>query len=119
MPASYPILQSRGEERKKAIKDMNKIIRVFEEGIKKDFPHQFPFFNGDTLGLLDIIVGAHACNFKAFHEALETEVIGPKPDKNPEFSKWADVLKEHPLVKETLPPHDKMVAKLKEKILDS
>ena len=38
MPASYPILQSRGEERKKAIEDMNKMVRVFEEGIKKDFP---------------------------------------------------------------------------------
>ena len=81
--------------------------------------HQFPFFKGDTLGLLDITVGTHASAFKAFHKALETEVIGPEPDKNPEFFKWACVLREHPWIKETLLPHDKVVAKMKEKMLDS
>ncbi|KAI4308632.1 hypothetical protein L6164_031688 [Bauhinia variegata] len=116
---SMPIILSRGKERKKAIEDLNKSISVFEEGIKKDFPEKFPFFNGDTLGLLDIVVGANACNYEAFEEVIDSEDTESPSEKNLDFFNWMNALKEHPLMKDTLPPRDKLVAKLKEELLHS
>ena len=107
-------MMSKGKEQEKAIEDVVESLRVFEEGMKKDFPGKFPFFNGETLGLLDITVASIACNYKAFHEVV-SEVISHK--QNPDFLSWVNALKEHPLVKETLPPHDKLVAKLRERLL--
>ena len=84
---------------------------VFEEGVKKDFNEKFQFFNGETLGLLDIVVAAASCTYKAFQEACDIEIF--TPEKMPNFFMWVNALKEHPLVKETLPPHEKLVAKIK------
>jgi len=90
---------------------MEEILGVFEEGFKEAFEEQFQFFNGETLGLLDIVVAATSCTYEAFQEACEIEVF--TLEKMPKFFMWVNALKEHPLVKETLPPHDKLVAKLK------
>ncbi|KAK7307112.1 hypothetical protein VNO77_39883 [Canavalia gladiata] len=111
MPCTNSILLSNGEERKKAIEDLNEMLRVLEKGVKEDLHEQFHFFNGETLGLLDIVVGTSCCNYKVFYEACNIEVIGPK--MNPEIFMWVNAMKEHPLMKETLPPHDKLVAKIK------
>ncbi|MED6172622.1 hypothetical protein PIB30_051758 [Stylosanthes scabra] len=113
MPACYPILLKRGEENQKAIEDMEEMQRVLEEGIKQDFPEKSSFFNGKTMGLLDIVMGVNGYNYKAFHEVTNSEIIGPK---NPKIFMWVNALKEHPLMKDTLPPHDKVVAMLKSKI---
>ncbi|XP_054776081.1 glutathione S-transferase U10-like [Prosopis cineraria] len=107
--AIYPVFRSKGEEREKEIEKMNEIIGVFIEGLKKDFgKEEFTYSKGKCLGLLDIVVGTQACNYKAVQEALKVEAI--HPHTNSEFLSWVDSLKEHPLMKETLPPHDKLVA---------
>ncbi|KAK7309786.1 hypothetical protein RJT34_06799 [Clitoria ternatea] len=117
MPGSNRILQSKVEERKRATEDVVEMLRVFEEGVNRDFDDQFHFLNGETLGLLDIVVGASSCTYKAFHEACNIEIIEMR--KNSQFLMWVNALKEHPLMKETLPPHDKLVAKIKSKIAPS
>lgn len=114
MLGALPILKSsEGEERERACEELSKLIRVFEEGMKKDLPGKFPFYDGENLGLVDIVVGPNASNYLALRE-----VVGPVIDskRNPDFFSWVDALKAHPLIKETLPPHHKMVQKLKEKI---
>ena len=90
---------------------MNELFKVFQDGLERDFPGKSPFFNGETLGLLDIIVGTNACNYKVLHEVVDRDVLSPENKTPPEFISWINVLKEHPLMKDTLPPHDKMVAK--------
>ncbi|KAK7840288.1 hypothetical protein CFP56_016887 [Quercus suber] len=40
MARLLPIM-SRGVEREKAIKEFNELLKVFEEGISKDFPEEF------------------------------------------------------------------------------
>ncbi|PON67060.1 S-crystallin [Trema orientale] len=116
MVAILPIIISSGKEQEKAIEDMNESLRVFEDGIKKDFPGKFPF-NDQNLGLLDVIVGTSICNYQALNEAV-TEVLSP--EKTPaELLSWVNALKEHPLVKDTLPPHDKLVNKLRKKLFQS
>nr|POF00686.1 glutathione s-transferase u10 [Quercus suber] len=114
MARLLPIIMSRGEEREKAIKDCNELLKVFEEGINKDFPEEFPFFERKTLGYLDIVVGAHFCNYEAFHEVV---AVVFSPEKNPAIMAWLKALKTHPLMKEMLPPHDKLVAEMRGKYL--
>ena len=112
MPAILSIILSEGKYREKAVEYYHELLKVFEVGIEKDFPDKSPFFKGDSLGFLDIVVGTVACNYQAFHEVV-TVIF--EPAKHPSFFSWVTALKEHPLVKEILPPRDKLVAGMKEK----
>lgn len=116
MRGGKPMMTSKGKEQEKAIEELVEGIKVFEEGIKNDFPGKFPSFKGhdESLGVMDVIVGSNACNYKAFNEVFGE--IG-RPERNPDFFSWVNILKEHPLIKETLPPHHKMVDKLKQYLL--
>ncbi|EOY01939.1 Glutathione S-transferase TAU 10 [Theobroma cacao] len=116
MPAIWHIALSQGKEHDKAIEVYHGLLKVFEEGIEKDFPAKSPFFNGDSLGFLDVIVGTVACNYQAFHEVV-TVIFDPA--KHPSFFSWVTALKEHPLIKEVLPPHDKLVALMRKKYCQS
>ncbi|KAK3443026.1 glutathione S-transferase U10 [Eucalyptus grandis] len=110
--ATYLVLQTKGKDQDKAREDLVELLRVFEEGIQRDFPTKSPFFNGENLSFLGIVVGASACNYQAFEEA-----IGKISDRerNASFFSWVDELKAHPFMSENLPPHDKLVAKMKAK----
>ena len=109
VPSFYIIFGSKDKEREKAIEELSQLLKVFEEGIEKDFPGQSPFFNGEILGYLGIVIGSHACNYQAVDEAIGMVLIS---EKNPEFLLWVNALKNCPLMGETLPPHDKLVARL-------
>ena len=109
MPSFLIVFGSKGKERETAIEDLSQVLRVFEEGIEKDFPGQSPFFNGESLGFLGVVVGSHACNYQAFHEVIGVVIV---PEKNPEFISWVHIMKNCTLMEETLPPHDKLVARL-------
>lgn len=103
-------MTSRGKEKEKAIESFLELLKVFEEGIAKDFPEKLTFSNSQPLDFLDIVIGSSACNYEAYNEAVAV-VVDPK--RNPLFFQWMTALKECPLMKESLPPHDKLVAKMK------
>ena len=111
MPIFYIIFGAKEkEEREKAIEDLSQVLKVLEEGIEKDFPGQNPFFNGESLGYLGISIGSHGCNYKAGDEAMDVVLLS---EKNPKFLSWVNAMKIYPLMKETLLPHDKLVARLR------
>ncbi|KAF4375233.1 hypothetical protein CsatB_018839 [Cannabis sativa] len=112
MVAILPIIMSKGKQREKAIEEMNELLRVFIEGIMKDFPEKFPF-DGQNLGLLEVIAGTNLCNYKAFNEAV---AVAWSPEKTPpELLTWVNALNQHSLIKQTIPPHHKLVAAIMEK----
>ena len=107
---------SKGKEQEKAIEDMNELLRVFEDGIKKDIMGKLSL-NDQNLGLLEVIVGTNACTYQAF---IEAGIVFMSPENTPpELFSWVNDLKEHPLIKDTLPPHDKLVNKIREKSFQS
>ncbi|CAB4295241.1 unnamed protein product [Prunus armeniaca] len=110
IPGIYSIIWSKGKDREKAIEDLSELVKVFEEGMKRDFEEDPPFFIDGSLSFLGIVVSSYACTYEAFHEAVTTVLI---PEKNPAFFSWVHDLKGHPLIKETLPHHDKLVTRLK------
>lgn len=115
--SSYAIILSKGKEQENAIKEFNQLLSAFEEGIEKDFSTKFPSNGGnETLGFLEIVVGSHACNYRAFDEAVGA-IVDPK--EHPAFLSWVAKLKECPLMNETLPPYDELVAKMREKIFQA
>ncbi|KAK4598494.1 hypothetical protein RGQ29_015808 [Quercus rubra] len=109
VPSFYIIFGSKDKEREKAIEDSSQLLKAFEEGVEKDFPGQSPLFNGEILGYLDIVIGSLACNYQAVDEAIGVVLIS---EKNQKFLSWVNALENYPLLEETLPPHDKLVARL-------
>ena len=53
-------------------------------------------------------------NYDGFHEVV---AVVFSPEKNPAIMAWFKALKNHPLMKEMLPPHDKLVAEMRGKYL--
>ncbi|KAK4402978.1 Glutathione S-transferase U10 [Sesamum angolense] len=112
MASMIKILASGGMEREKATEEFCEMLKVFEEGIWRDFPQGTPFCCGDSLGFLDVVVGSIGCNYRAFFEAFGVDY---PVEKNQKYFSWIDRLRECPMMKDTLPPHDKLLAKIKEK----
>lgn len=101
---------SEGEAQEKVFKELMEKLNVIEVGIKEFFPDGSSFTNGENLGLLDILMSATFSPHEAHEEVLGIKILNP--EKNPLLFSWVTALKEHPLVKETNPPHDKLVGLL-------
>lgn len=86
-------------------------LEVMEEGMTDFFPGGKTKICADNLGLLDIIIVCSLGTYKAAEEVLGMKILDP--EKNPFVYSWVTTLLELPLVKETLPPHDKVVSRLK------
>ncbi|KAL5722766.1 glutathione transferase [Ranunculus cassubicifolius] len=104
------LLSEEGEEKEKATEESNENACILEEGIKRDFIGKSPFFHGENLGYLDIVVGASSCSYMAMEEVVGVKLIDP--DKFPLYFTWVTAMKSHPVVKETLPPHEKLVQRM-------
>lgn len=53
---------------------MSELLKVFEDGIEKDFPEGSPFFNGDHIGVSCIVVVAYSCHYKALEGAIVVDL---------------------------------------------
>lgn len=85
-------------------------LQVMEEGMKDFFPGERSNICAETMGLLDIIIVGSLGTYKAAAEVLRMKILDPQ--RNPFIYSWVNTLLELPLVKQTLPPHDKVVSRL-------
>ncbi|KAF9626156.1 hypothetical protein IFM89_031283 [Coptis chinensis] len=116
---SRALVMSEGEEKAKLIKEYIENICVLEEGIKRDFSGKSPFLNGESPGYLDLVLGSSACSHRAIEEIVGAKLI--MPEIHPLFFAWVTAMKNHPVVKETLPPHEGLlnhVLKYKQRTLE-
>ncbi|XVF65010.1 hypothetical protein PTKIN_Ptkin09bG0212300 [Pterospermum kingtungense] len=93
-----------GEDQENAAKDFLEVLKIIEEkalGDKK-------FFGGDTINLVDIAYGNLAYWFKNLEEVLSIKLL--EPSTLPRLSQWAQNFLEVPVIKETIPDHDKLLA---------
>ncbi|KAK4362224.1 hypothetical protein RND71_017465 [Anisodus tanguticus] len=101
----------KAEDQEKACEEFYQKLGVLEDGMKKMFPGGSPKIEGGNVGLLDILilVALGACK-------AQEEVFGVKfldPEKTPLIYSWVNNLLELPVLKETVPPHDKVVSFLR------
>ncbi|KAK3032174.1 hypothetical protein RJ639_034999, partial [Escallonia herrerae] len=115
-PAFYGLFTTTGEEQVKNIKEAKEVLKIIEEqGLGKR-----KFFNGDSIGLTDIVFG-----WIAGWLDILTEVGGVKLlefGSLPALQAWIENFKEHSVIKENLPDHDGMLAfykRVREKLIAS
>ncbi|XP_049367331.1 glutathione S-transferase U10-like [Solanum verrucosum] len=99
------------EDQKKACKEFHQKFSVLEDGLKTFFPGGNPKIENRNIGLVDIwiIVAFGMC--KAQEEAFGVNFLDP--EKAPLILSWVNSLLELPLLKETVPNHDKAVSFLR------
>ncbi|CAL1390190.1 unnamed protein product [Linum trigynum] len=113
-PNVYKMIFAKGDKDQvgKAVAEFDKLLTVFEQGVQNDFPAMFQSVGEghQEMGFLEIVAGVKIC----IYEAVEA-TVGAVFDtaKHPAFTSWVNALKELPLMKEHLPPHDKLVARIK------
>ncbi|KAL1814464.1 hypothetical protein ACET3Z_017038 [Daucus carota] len=67
------------------------------------------FFGGETIGYLDLVLGWMANLISILEETSGQDII--KEEQFPVLSKWMKDFSEVPVIKESMPPRDKLISK--------
>ncbi|OAY70327.1 Glutathione S-transferase U18 [Ananas comosus] len=86
-------------------------LTLLEEAYEKSFKEK-PFFGGDSVGYLDIVLGSFLGWVKAIEKILDMKLIDRT--KFPLLAEWAERFCSVAIVKELIPEVDKLVEFLKE-----
>ncbi|XP_077213354.1 glutathione transferase GST 23-like isoform X1 [Tasmannia lanceolata] len=111
LPSCHSIARIEGEELEKGINELLENVRTLEECLEKDFSGGTPFFHGERPGFLDIVIGASFSAYKAIEEAVGVQLVDPQ--RVPLLVSWFSALKDLPVFKDTLTPHDKLLCRIK------
>lgn len=109
MPALWNACGSDKKGREKALEEAEEALKLLENELE----HK-KFFGGDTIGLVDI-----SANFIAYWVEILQDIPGIQlinPHKFPNVYRWSHDFSSHPLIKEALPPRDKLYAFFKPKL---
>ncbi|KAB1203300.1 Glutathione S-transferase U8 [Morella rubra] len=91
------------KEREKAVEEINEQLQFLEAELNEK-----RFFGGKEIGFVDIVGNIIAFWLGIFEEASGVEVM-PR-EKFPKLCKWANEFVSHSVIKESLPPRDKLIA---------
>ncbi|XWS67147.1 hypothetical protein CRYUN_Cryun05aG0262200 [Craigia yunnanensis] len=112
----FPALWKAGgvpeNERENAVKEACECLKTLESALNGK-----RFFGGDAIGLVDI-----AANFIAFWLRILQETTGHEllsAEKFPELFKWTDEFVSYSVVKESMPPRDKLTAFFKARVAEA
>lgn len=94
---------SNEEQVEKALSVANEALEKIEQGIKGK-----KFFGGETIGYLDIVLGWISYWLPVWEEVGNVKIL--EPQKFPAITSWTYHFLNHPVIKNCLPPRDKMLA---------
>ncbi|KAI6675158.1 hypothetical protein NL676_003064 [Syzygium grande] len=103
VPALWKSCMSVGPEREKAHEEARELLSTLEGELKGK-----KFFGGETVGFVDIVAVFVGYWVGAIQEAVGVNVL--TEDEFPVLCKWAEEFQNCPVIKETLPPRDNLVA---------
>ncbi|KAB1203298.1 Glutathione S-transferase U8 [Morella rubra] len=92
------------KEREKAVEEVKEQLQFLEDELNEK-----RFFGGEKIGFVDIVGNIIAFWFGVYEEASGADQVMPK-EKFPKLCKWANEIVSHSVIKESLPPRDKMIA---------
>lgn len=101
--AMYPIFMTTGEAQAKAVQEAQQCLKTLEKALEGK-----KFFGGDAFGYLDVVVGWFAHWLPVIEEVSGVSVV--TEEELPLMKAWFDRILDVDVVKETLPPRDKLVA---------
>lgn len=102
VPALWKASWSKLDEREKAMEEAIELLKFTEDELKDKF------FGGETVGLVDIAGSFIAHWFPCLQEVMGLEIL--TEEKFPKISQWSRDFVNHSVVKENLPPRDKLIA---------
>ncbi|XP_059462525.1 glutathione S-transferase U8-like [Corylus avellana] len=88
--------------REKAVEEASELLKFIEEELKEK-----RFFGGESIGLVDIIANVIGFWLGVFEEGSGVELL--TRDKFPKLCNWVDEYVSSSIIKENLPPRDKLV----------
>ena len=97
----------KGEEQERAVKEAHENLKILESGLEGK-----RFFGGETIGFVDIAAG-----WIGFSAQMTGEIIGIKlidAETMPLLDSWFQDFLGIPLIKECMPPQDKLLEHIKE-----
>ncbi|KAL5544474.1 hypothetical protein UlMin_008258 [Ulmus minor] len=104
--------KTKGETQEEASKELFEKLKLLEEGLKSFYFDSDRSIDTEHVGLLDLVfVSVFGSYHKVQEEVLSVKTIDP--EKSPLIHSWLTALLDLPVVKETLPPVEKMVAHIK------
>ncbi|XP_007035120.2 PREDICTED: glutathione transferase GST 23 [Theobroma cacao] len=103
LEGAWNALCSQGEEKQKALRQT---IEAMEK-IEGELEGKQQFFGGESVGYLDIILGWISYWLPVWEEVGSMEILNPI--KFPAITAWINRFLNHPVIKDKLPPTDKML----------
>ncbi|CAJ2677345.1 unnamed protein product [Trifolium pratense] len=102
LDVAWVAMCSSGEEQEKALKLAREALENIEEEIKGK-----KFFGGDNIGYLDLALGWISYWLPIWEEVGSMQIIDPL--KCSAITAWMTNFLSHPVIKDSLPPRDKML----------
>ncbi|RWR75770.1 Glutathione transferase GST 23 [Cinnamomum micranthum f. kanehirae] len=102
--ALWRVVTTQGKEQEEAISTSMECLKTLEEWLKGK-----KYFNGDSIGYADIMLGWIANLVRVVEEILEMKLIDE--ERFPLLFAWIENLSNLPAIKDSWPPHDKLVSK--------
>ncbi|XWS58652.1 hypothetical protein CRYUN_Cryun08bG0052900 [Craigia yunnanensis] len=103
LPSIWDAFTKEGKEREEAIATSLENLKFVEEELKGKI-----FFGGEKIGLADLVFGWLANLICVFEEVTGFKIID---ERFPVLLAWMQEFLELPIIKDNLPPHDKLVIK--------
>ena len=102
MPALQKACWGGENGREKAVEEAIELLKFIEEELKEK-----KFFGGESIGLVDIAANVIGFWLGVFEEGSGVELL--TRDKFPKLCNWVDEYVSSSIIKENLPPRDKLV----------
>ncbi|KAI4345789.1 hypothetical protein L6164_012883 [Bauhinia variegata] len=102
LDAAWIAMCSSGEDKEKGVNIAREAAEKLEEEIKGK-----KFFGGESIGFLDIALGWISYWLPVWEEVGDMKILDPS--KFPAITAWMSNFLNHPVIKDCLPPRDKML----------
>ncbi|KAF5465937.1 hypothetical protein F2P56_015899 [Juglans regia] len=101
---SFGAMISHGENKEKALKSAIEVAEKIEEEMKGN---NKKFLGGESIGYLDLALGWIAHWLPIWEEVGSMQIVDPS--QFPATTAWSKRFLDHPVIKQNLPPRDKML----------
>lgn len=101
----WMIFRAKGEEQERAVKDSLEMLKTIEEHAFKNQKNNI-FFIGEKIGIVDIAFGWICHWLKIIEDVGGVKLL--EENSFPNLQDWMKKFKEVPLIKESLPNHQKL-----------
>ncbi|KAF9602989.1 hypothetical protein IFM89_033287, partial [Coptis chinensis] len=101
--AAFSVFSTVGEAQENATKEAREILKTFEKGLKGKF------FGGETIGFVDVVTGWIAYWIGMIEEITGINIVDK--ETMPLLSEWFQNFLDVEIVKERLPPREKLLEK--------